>query len=179
MSKIGTKSVEVEDGVQVSVANGLVSVQGPKGNLTVAIPLHISVKQDGSTLMIERSHESKKVRSLHGLIRSLVSNAVIGVTKPWEKHLEVVGTGYRVKMKGRDLVFEVGYSHPVEFAEVEGVTYTVDGSKVTVSGIDKQLVGEVAHKIKIIRKPDPYKGKGVRYEGEVIHLKPGKKAKTA
>ncbi|OGK29458.1 50S ribosomal protein L6 [Candidatus Roizmanbacteria bacterium RIFCSPLOWO2_01_FULL_42_14] len=179
MSKIGNKPINIEESVEVEISNALVNVKGPEGELTVNIPKEITATRVDKDILFQRLSEAKKVRSLHGLIRSLVANAVLGVTKPWEKTLEVVGTGYRVKLKGKNLVFEVGYSHPVEFHEVQGLTYIVDGNKVTISGIDKQLVGEVAHKVKSIRKPDPYKGKGIRYSGELIRLKPGKKAKTA
>lgn len=179
MSKIGYKPVEVLDGVDVQIATDLVTVKGPLGELTVTVPRSISIKQNEKELLLGRADDSKKVKSLHGLVRSLLNNAVVGVTKPWEKKLEVVGTGYRVKLKGKDLSFEVGLSHTVEFKEVPGIAFAVDGGSLTISGIDKQKVGEIANKIKCIRKPDAYKGKGIRYEGEVLRLKPGKKAKTA
>jgi large subunit ribosomal protein L6 len=128
---------------------------------------------------VERANNSKFQKSLHGLFRSLIANAVAGVETPWEKKLEVAGTGFNVKMQGEDLVFKVGYNHPVIFKKVEGVKYTVEGNtKVQVKSIDKQLVGEIAYKIKMIRKPDVYKGKGIKYEGEKLRIKPGKKAKT-
>ncbi len=178
MSKIGESPIKVESGIQVTLEPDVVLVKGPLGELSIEIPKGIIVKQDGDILHIERLAESKKVRSLHGLIRSLIANAVKGVTKAWEKNLEVHGTGYKVRMQGKDLVFDVGYSHSVTFSAVAGLTYTADKNKVTISGVDKQYVGEIANKIKAIRKPDPYKGKGIRYEGEVLHLKPGKKAAT-
>jgi large subunit ribosomal protein L6 len=178
MSKIGEAPVTVLDGVDVTITADTVEVKGPKGQVNVVIPKGIIVKKNENIVNIGRLSETKKVRSLHGLIRSLVSNAVNGVVKPWEKYLEVHGTGYKVKMQGKDLVFDVGYSHSVTFSHLDGLEYAVDKNKVTVSGIDKQFVGEIANKIKSIRRPDPYKGKGIRYEGEVLHLKPGKKAAT-
>lgn len=179
MSKIGEKPVEITQGVQVSLQDNNVYVKGSKGELSIEIPRGVTVKIEGDSVNVSRMNDTKRNKSLHGLIRSLVSNAIDGVEKPWEKKLEVVGTGYKVKMKGTGLVFDVGLSHQVEFDQVDGVAYTVEGNKITISGVNKQLVGEVANKIKIIKKPDAYKGKGIRYEGEVLHLKPGKKAKTA
>ncbi len=179
MSRIGIKPVLITDGVTVSIDEDMVVVKGSQAELTVPLPRQISVKNEENTLIIERSAETKSVKSLHGLIRSLLQNAVTGVSKSWEKKLEVIGTGYRVRLQGRDLVFDVGYSHPVTFKGVENVQYGVQAGVVTISGADRQLVGEIANKIKSIRKPDPYKGKGIRYEGEVLKLKPGKKAKTA
>lgn len=178
MSKIGESPIQVLSGVQVSLEPEAVLVKGSLGELSIEIPRGILVKVDGDVVHVERLAESKKVRSLHGLVRSLVANAITGVTKPWEKYLEVHGTGYKVRMQGNDLIFDVGYSHSVTFPAVKGLTYTADKNKVTVAGVDKQYVGEVANKIKAIRKPDPYKGKGIRYEGEVLILKPGKKAAT-
>lgn len=179
MSKIGEAPVQVKDNVQVSIDGEIVTVKGPQGELTVTIPQGIDVKLEDGTVHVTRQRDTKKVRALHGLVRSLIANAVKGVVEPWEKHLEVVGTGYKVKAQGKNLVFDVGYSHSVQFDEVPGLTYKIDKNQVTVVGADKQLVGETAHKIRSIRKPDAYKGKGVRYVGEVLHLKPGKKAKTA
>lgn len=179
MSKIGEKPVEVTSGVHVELKDSVVLVKGSKGEVSVEIPLGVTVSMKDGVVSVARANDSKKNRSLHGLIRSLIQNAVIGVEKPWEKKLEVVGTGYKVKMQGAGLVFDVGLSHKVEFPKTDGVAYHVEGSKITVSGVDKQLVGEVANKIKNVKKPDHYKGKGVRYEGEHVILKPGKKAKTA
>lgn len=179
MSRIGEKPLHINSNVQIAISEGNVHVKGPKGEMNVHIPAEIIVEKSDDTLKVSRKLDTKKVRALHGLIRNLIANAVKGVETPWEKVLEVVGTGFRVKKQGNGLVFDVGYSHSVPFEEVEHITFTVDGQKVTVSGVDKQKVGEVAHKIRVIRKPDAYKGKGIRYEGEVLHLKPGKKAKVA
>ncbi len=176
MSKIGEQPVQLKDGVEATVSTSAVEIKGPKGTLTIDIPKGVTVKKEDDTLVVTRDSDARKVRALHGLVRSLLSNAATGVVTPWEKRLEVVGTGYKVKMQGSDLVFDVGYSHSVTFKQLEGVTYAADKNTVIISGIDKQYVGEIAHKIRSIRRPDAYKGKGIRYEGEVLHLKPGKKA---
>lgn len=179
MSKIGSKPVEIKSDVQVVVTHDYVTATGTLGSLAIPIPRGIRVKESEGFILVERTAEDKKHKALHGLIRSLIQNAVDGVTTPWKKALEIIGTGYKVRLQGSDLIFDVGYSHSVTFPKTEGITFEVDGGrKITIIGIDKQQVGEVAHKIKSIRKPDPYKGKGIRYEGEVIKLKPGKKAKT-
>ncbi|KXK09064.1 MAG: 50S ribosomal protein L6 [Microgenomates bacterium OLB22] len=179
MSKIGQKQITIGDGVSVNMVDNTVSVVGQQGTLSFTLPRYISVTVSDGIVSVARSKEEKGVKALHGLYRSLIQNAVIGVKEYWKKNLEVVGTGYKARMQGQDLVFDVGYSHPVVFAKVDGVSYAVDNNRiVTVTGIDKQLVGEVAYKIRKIRKPDAYKGKGIRYEGEYIKLKPGKKAKT-
>lgn len=180
MSKIGEKSIPVESGTQVTINDKKVTVTGKGGTLDVVIPRSITVEQLDTNVLVKRANDSKDSKALHGLVRSLIQNAVTGVTKSWEKKLEVVGTGFKVKMQGEDLLFDIGYSHSVTFKKVDGITFVVDGTnKVNVSGIDKQLVGQIAHQIKSIRKPDPYKGKGIRYAGEVVKLKAGKKAKTA
>lgn len=180
MSKVGNQPITLPAGVTVTLTSERVQVAGTHGQLTVALPRVITVTQDGDVVTIKRADESAHTKALHGLSRTLINNAVIGVGKPWEKDLEVVGTGYRVKQVGENLVFEVGYSHNVEFKKVDDTKFLVEGNnKVKVVGIDKQKVGEVAYKIKALKKPDPYKGKGIRYAGEVIRLKAGKKAKTA
>lgn len=180
MSKVGNQLITIPSGVTVTVNPGSVLVSGTHGQLTIPVPNTISVTQDNESITVARSNETAHTKALHGLTRTLINNAVIGVEKEWEKNLEVVGTGYRVKQAGENLTFEVGYSHNIEFKKVDGVKFVVGGNnKVKIVGIDKQLVGEVAFKIKALKKPDPYKGKGIRYEGEVIRLKAGKKAKTA
>ncbi len=180
MSKIGQKTIEVPAAVQVEIASHEVKVKGTQGEITVALPLMLTLEKNDNILSVKRNNDSKHARAMHGLIRSLIANAVTGVEKPWEKRLEVVGTGYNVKLQGEDLVLRVGYSHAVDFKKYPGVTYKVEGNnKIVVSGVDKQLVGEIAYKIKAIKKPDAYKGKGVRFEGERIRIKPGKKAKAA
>ena len=182
MSRVGNKPIKVPSEVQITIEERTVKVKGPKGELSFELPDKIDVeyKEDERTLYVKRNSNYKKVKALHGLYRSLINNAVQGVVKPWEKKLEVVGTGYNVRLEGDKLVFKIGYSHPVIFKKVEGIEFKVEKNKIiTVSGIDKQKVGEVAYKIRSIRKPDAYKGKGIRYLGEKIRLKPGKKAKVA
>ena len=160
--------------------NNEVKVKGKNGELQVVLPSVLKLEKTNAGLLVRRNSDDKKVKSLHGLYRKLIANAVAGVETEWEKRLEVVGTGFNVKMQGEDLVFKVGYSHPVVFAKVDGIKYKVEGAtKVVVAGADRQLVGQVAYQIKIVKKPDVYKGKGIRYEGERLRIKPGKKAKTA
>lgn len=180
MSKIGNKLIQVPAGVEIALSGNTIEVKGKEGVLSFDLPPTITVEKKDDTLSVKSSGNDNHSKAIHGLIRSLISNATEGVIRPWEKRLEVVGTGYRVKLQGQDLVFEVGYSHSITFKKIEGVTYMVEGNnKVVVKGSNKQQVGEVAHKIKLLKKPDPYKGKGIRYEGEQIKLKPGKKAKAA
>ncbi len=180
MSKIGQKVIPVPASVQVEIAEPIVKVKSNAGELSFTLPKTINITREGDMLTVTRTSEKKDSKSLHGLYRSLIANAVNGLNKSWEKRLEVVGTGFNVKLQGEDLVFKVGYSHLVTFKKVEGIKYQVEGNnKVIIAGPDKQLVGQVAYQIRIIRKPDVYKGKGIRYEGEKIKLKAGKKAKTA
>lgn len=180
MSKIGQKTILVPSQVSVTVQNNTVTVKGSKGELTITLPKELSVKKEGSEITVIRNNEIKQTKSLHGLYRQLVYNAVVGVETPWTKRLEIVGTGFNVKLQGEDLYMKLGYSHPVIFKKITGLTYTVDGNtKIIVSGCDKQLVGQTAYQIKLARKPDVYKGKGIRYEGEKLRIKPGKKAKAA
>lgn len=180
MSKVGLKPIPVAQGTQIVIADGSVSIKGKEGSMELAFPRVLNITQEGDAIILATRDQSKRTRSLHGLFRTLIQNAVIGVNEKWKKKLTIFGTGYRVKAQGEDLILEVGYSHPVHFKKVEGVTFAVEGNNtVIVSGVDKQVVGSVAFKIRSIKKPDPYKGKGVRYEGEVLKLKPGKKAKAA
>lgn len=180
MSKIGQLPIQIPSGVTVSIDQHEVNVKGSHGQLNIQTPAELTVDQKENTITINRSTERKQVKAMHGLYRSLIANAVAGVEKPWTKRLEIVGTGFTAKMQGTDLTMKLGYSHPVVVKKPEGITFQVEGSRlVVVSGVDKQLVGQIAHQIKIIKKPDAYKGKGIRYEGEVIKLKPGKKAKGA
>lgn len=180
MSKIGQKPVIIPSSVQIMLEESKITVKGSKGELVVHFPSDkITVKHEQDQLVIIRAGENRRVKALHGLYRSIIANAVHGVDKSWEKRLEVVGTGYNVKPQGQDVVFKVGYSHPVIFKQINGIQFKVEGNnKVVVSGVDRQLVGQIAYQIKMIKKPDAYKGKGIRYEGEVIKLKPGKKAKA-
>ncbi|PPK69541.1 50S ribosomal protein L6 [Actinokineospora auranticolor] len=179
MSRIGRLPIPVPSGVDVTIEGQSVSVKGPKGtlSLTVAEPITVERAEDG-TLQVTRPNDERRNRALHGLTRSLVNNIVVGVTAGYEKKMEIHGVGYRVTAKGSDLEFALGYSHPVKVAALEGITFAVESpTKFSVSGIDKQRVGEVAANIRKLRKPDPYKGKGVRYAGEKIRRKVGKTGK--
>ena len=178
MSRIGRLPVPVPEGVDVTIDGANITVKGPKGTLTHTVPAPISVSQEDGTLVVTRPNDERESRSLHGLTRTLLHNLVIGVTQGYSKGLEIVGTGYRVQAKGSDLEFALGFSHPVSVKAPEGITFTVEGpTKFTVSGIDKQLVGETAANIRKLRKPEPYKGKGVRYAGEQVRRKVGKAGK--
>ncbi len=180
MSRIGKLPIAVPSGVDVTVDQSLVTVKGPKGTLShkVAAPITVERGEDG-VLEVKRPDDERESRSLHGLTRTLIANMVQGVTEGYEKKLEIVGVGYRVLPKGpTQLEFQLGYSHPITFNAPEGITFTTEGpTKVGVVGIDKQLVGEVAANIRKLRKPEPYKGKGVRYSGEHIRRKVGKAGK--
>ena len=180
MSRIGKLPIPVPAAVDVQINDSLVTVKGPKGTLahTIAAPITIDRVEDG-VLEVRRPDDDRVSRSLHGLTRTLISNMVVGVTDGYEKKLEIVGVGYRVLSKGpTQLEFQLGYSHPIIFDAPEGITFTVDGpTRLGVVGIDKQLVGEVAAKIRKLRKPEPYKGKGVRYAGEQVRRKVGKAGK--
>jgi large subunit ribosomal protein L6 len=179
MSRIGRLPVPVPSGVEVSINGREVTVKGPKGTLNhvVADPIEVSKGEDG-TLEVKRPNDERQSRSLHGLTRSLIANMVTGVTEGYEKKLEIVGTGYRVLAKGSNLEFALGFSHPVVVNAPDGITFAVEGpTRLSVQGIDKQQVGEVAANIRKLRKPDPYKGKGVRYAGEQIRRKVGKAGK--
>lgn len=178
MSRIGKQPISVPSGVDVSINGPELDVKGPKGSLSVTIPEPIAVKLEDGTLTVERPNDERESRALHGLTRTLINNQIIGVTEGYSKQLEIVGTGYRVQAKGQSLEFSLGYSHTITFEPPEGITFQVEGSnKVTVTGIDKQLVGETAANIRKLRKPEPYKGKGVRYAGEQIRRKVGKAGK--
>ncbi|MGZ5418391.1 MAG: 50S ribosomal protein L6 [Nocardioides sp.] len=180
MSRIGKLPIPVPSGVDVSVDERLVTVKGPKGTLTHTVVAPITVDRgENGTLEVKRPDDERDSRSRHGLTRTLIANMVTGVTEGYEKKLEIVGVGYRVLSKGpTQLEFQLGYSHPITFNAPEGITFTVEGpTKLGVQGIDKQLVGEVAANIRKLRKPEPYKGKGVRYAGEQIRRKVGKAGK--
>jgi large subunit ribosomal protein L6 len=179
MSRIGKLPITVPSGVDVTIDGSVVNVKGPKGNLahTLAEPITIERSEDGS-LAVQRPDDERRSRALHGLSRTLVNNMIVGVTQGYEKKMEIHGVGYRVVAKGKDLEFALGYSHPVPVTAPDGITFTVETpTRFSVSGIDKQRVGEVAATIRKLRKPDPYKGKGVRYSGEKIRRKVGKTGK--
>jgi large subunit ribosomal protein L6 len=178
MSRIGRLPIAVPGGVDVAIDGRIVTVKGPKGSLTHSVATPIEVAREDDTLRVIRPDDERMSRSLHGLTRTLIANMVTGVTQGYEKKLEIVGTGYRVQAKGSDLEFALGYSHPITVKPPTGVTFTVEApTRFTVSGIDKQQVGEVAANLRKLRKPDPYKGKGVRYAGEQIRRKVGKAGK--
>ncbi|TCO65354.1 50S ribosomal protein L6 [Actinocrispum wychmicini] len=179
MSRIGKLPIAVPAGVDVNIDGQTVNVKGPKGSLTHVIvePISLERAEDG-TLQVKRPNDERQNRALHGLTRTLVNNLVVGVTAGYEKKLEIHGVGYRVALKGSDLEFQLGYSHSIKVVPPQGITFTVETpTRFSVSGIDKQLVGEVSANIRKLRKPDPYKGKGVRYAGEKIRRKVGKTGK--
>jgi large subunit ribosomal protein L6 len=179
MSRIGRLPVPVPSGVDVSIDGQAVTVKGPKGQLqhVVAVPIAVARSDEGS-VEVRRPNDERQSRSLHGLTRTLIANMVLGVTEGYEKKLEIHGTGYRVAARGRDLEFALGFSHSITIKAPEGISFIVENpTRFAVQGIDKQLVGEIAANIRQLRKPDPYKGKGVRYAGEQIRRKVGKAGK--
>lgn len=179
MSRIGRKAIPVPTGVDITIDGSTVKVKGPKGTLehTLAEPIAVE-RSEGGELLITRPNDERRAKELHGLSRTLVANMIVGVTEGYRKSLEINGTGYRVTAKGKDLEFALGFSHPVVVAAPEGITFTVERPTLFhVAGIDKQLVGEVSAKIRKIRPPEPYKGKGVKYTDEVIRRKAGKAGK--
>ena len=178
MSRIGKAPIAIPSGVDVTISGQHVTVKGPKGTLSRTIPGEIVVRKEDSTLLVERPNDERQNRSLHGLSRTLVSNMVIGVTDGFTKELEIVGVGYRAEAQGANLRLALGFSHPVNVPAPDGITFEIPvQTRVIVKGIDKELVGQVAADIRSIRKPEPYKGKGVRYAGERILRKAGKTGK--
>ncbi|HEY97163.1 MAG TPA: 50S ribosomal protein L6 [Dehalococcoidia bacterium] len=179
MSRIGKMPITVPSGVKVNIDGNTVTVSGPKGELSRSLPGEMIIKMKGDTIEVSRPSESKKHQSYHGLTRSLLANMVEGVSKGFEKTLEIVGVGYRAEKTGNNLTIRIGYSHPVEVKPLPGTTLDVEGNnRIKVSGANKETVGEMAANIRAIRPPDAYKGKGIRYAGEVVHLKPGKAGKV-
>ncbi|MGV3711597.1 50S ribosomal protein L6 [Pseudolysinimonas sp.] len=178
MSRIGRMPIAVPAGVTVDIDGRNVSVKGPKGELSLTVAAPIEVALEDGQVLVTRPDDERASRSLHGLTRTLISNNIIGVTEGYSKGLEVVGTGYRVQAKGSSIEFALGYSHPITVDPPAGISFEVEGNtKLTVRGISKQAVGEVAANIRKLRKPEPYKGKGVRYAGEVVRRKAGKSGK--
>jgi large subunit ribosomal protein L6 len=178
MSRIGRMPIAIPAGVTVSIAeNNKVTVKGPKGTLERVLPAEMQIKQEGAEVVVSRPNDLKKMRSLHGLTRTLIANMVTGVTAGYEKALEVNGVGYRAAKQGKKLVLSLGYSHPVEMIDPEGLESTVDGNKIVVKGIDKEKVGQYAAEIRTKRPPEPYKGKGIKYVDETIRRKVGKTGK--
>lgn len=175
MSRIGKQPISVPSTVTVSVADGRVSVKGPRGELARKVPAQITIRRDDTTLVVERDSEQTTARSLHGLTRSLVANMVTGVTDGFTRRLEINGVGYRASVaSGGFLVLQVGFSHPVIYPAPPGVTFGVQANAITVTGADKELVGEVAAQIRRVRPPEPYKGKGIKYAEEIVRRKAGK-----
>lgn len=179
MSRIGKQPITVPNGVDVTIGDGAVLVHGPKGELRTEIVGDIEVTRDGDSIVVTRANDERRNRSLHGLTRTLVNNMIVGVSEGFTKELEIVGVGYRAAAQGPDSIeIQVGYSHPVTVRAPAGVTFDVPApTRITVRGFDKQLVGQVAADIRKIRKPEPYKGKGIRYANEVVRRKAGKSAK--
>lgn len=180
MSRIGLSPITLPSGVEVAISGQLVTVKGPKGELARSLPEEISVTQEDGELRVARSGDAREARALHGLVRSLLANMVEGVTNGFEKRLEIHGVGYRAAKQGNDLELSVGFSHTVKKAAPAGIEFEVPApTRITVRGIDKQLVGQTAAEIRAIKKPEPYKAKGIRYEGEQVRRKGGKAAKAA
>ena len=179
MSRVGQKPIEIPQGVEVTITGTHVDVKGPKGTLSLDVHPHVSVKREDNTLNVDvKNPEDKQDRALWGLSARLINNLIVGVHEGFQKQVELIGVGYRVQQSGSKLTFVVGYSHPVEFELPKGVEAAIEKNVVTISGIDKQQVGEVAAQIRKIRKPEPYKGTGIRYVGEVVRRKAGKAAKA-
>lgn len=177
MSRIGNRKLVIPEGVTITEENNVVTVKGPKGELTTNLAANISIKVEGNTLEVLRSNDNNDTKTMHGTINALINNMMTGVTKGFEKGLEIIGVGYRFTLKGNVLVVSAGYSHPVEMEIPEGITVEVpSNTEVTVKGIDKVLVGEFAANIRKVRQPEPYKGKGIRYKDEHVRRKEGKKA---
>jgi len=179
MSRIGKKPVEIPSGVDVKLLDSTIKVKGPKGELAWSFPQGTSISLKENKVFVERADDLKKTRALHGLTRSLIANMVQGVTQGYQRVLDIVGVGYRAQVQGSKITFTLGYSHPVEFMLPQGITAVMDPkqTQITLSGIDKQKIGQIAANLKSLRKPDAYKGKGVRYSGERLKLKVGKTGK--
>ncbi len=184
MSRVGKQPIKIPSGVKVKIAAGAVEVEGPRGKINTPAPAGISLELADGQLIAKRQDDSKQMRALHGLTRKLVANAVHGVSQGFQKELDVVGIGYKAEIKGKSLVLNLGYSHPIDFPIPEGITIKVERlprvirdyqTSIIISGADKQKVGQVAANIRFLRQPDPYKGKGIRYAGEALKLKVGKK----
>ena len=178
MSRIGKMPIAIPAGVSVDIAeNNLVTVKGPKGTLSRVIAPEMEVKQEGAEIIVSRPNDLKRNKSLHGLTRTLIHNMVVGVTTGYEKALEINGVGYKAAKEGKTLVLNLGYSHPIKMLDPEGIESTVDNNKIIVKGIDKEKVGQYAAEIRDKRRPEPYKGKGIKYADEVIRRKAGKTGK--
>lgn len=178
MSRIGKRPIAIPAKVQVTLDGSQVTVKGPKGELSRELPLAVTIEQEGDTLIVKRKDDSRTARQMHGLARTLVANMVDGVSQGFQRRLEIQGVGYRAAVQGRNLTLNVGYSHPVQIEPPEGIQLAVENNtNVIVSGFDKELVGNTAAKIRDVRPPEPYKGKGIRYSGEFVRRKAGKAGK--
>lgn len=178
MSRIGKQPVPIPKGVTVTISGQAVTAKGPKGQLSREFPPEVAIAQEGEEILVTRVDESRNARQRHGLVRTLIANMIEGVNKGYEKKLEIQGVGYRASTQGKKLVMALGYSHPVEFEPPEGITFAVEkNTNVTITGIDKEVVGNTAARVRAARPPEPYKGKGVRYAGEQIRRKAGKAGK--
>lgn len=179
MSRIGRQPITIPGGVDLAVADTLVTVKGPRGELSLVVDPNLMLTRENGTLLVARPDDARRSRQMHGLTRTLISNMVTGVTDGYTKVLEIQGVGYRAAMDGKTLVLTVGYSHPVRMTPEDCVTFTVEGNnRITVSGISKELVGEMAARVRRVRPPEPYKGKGIRYAGEQVRRKAGKAGKA-
>ncbi len=179
MSRIGLVPIEVPNGVDINIDGQSVAVKGPRGSLDLDVRSPISISRENGSIVVSRPNDDRRNRSLHGLTRTLISNMVVGVTDGYTKRLEIRGVGYRAAMDGKTLVINVGYSHPVRMEPEEGIEFAMEGNtQILVSGVDKQLVGEMAARIRRVRPPEPYKGKGIRYAGEFVRQKAGKAGKV-
>lgn len=178
MSRIGKKPIEIPAGVKTQISRDKIVIKGPKGSLDLNLRREVRVKEENNKIFVERINNTKLARSLHGLTRTLIANMIKGVIKEFSKTLELIGVGYKATLEGESLVLKVGFSHPVKINPAPGIKFEVSKNKVKVLGIDKQAVGDMAAKIRKIRPPEPYKGKGIRYDGEEIRRKPGKAAKA-
>ena len=176
MSRIGKQPVKIEKGVDVKIESGMIFVKGPKGELKRSLLNSIDTKIENDQIIVTPKNEENETRAFWGLQRSLIFNMIEGVTKGFTKKLELVGVGYKANLQGKDLVIDIGFSHPVKVEAPQGITFAAEKTSITISGIDKELVGQIASSIRKIRKPEPYKGKGIRYVGEVVRKKLGKKA---
>ncbi len=178
MSRVGKIPIQIPEGVSVDLSGQTLSVRGPKGNLSCQLPREVGIKILNKTVKVIPKGKTQKTKALHGTYRSLIANQIEGVTKGWSKTLELVGTGYRASLSGKTLTLTVGFSHPVEIEAPEGIEFSAEKTQITIRGIDKEKVGQVAAEIRAVRPPEPYKGKGIRYKGEVVRRKPGKAAKA-
>lgn len=179
MSRIGKQPIKILEEVAVKITDREVLVKGPKGELTQKIIREIKVEQEDNKIIVSTKNKSRRARMMHGTTRALISNMIKGVKDGWTKELEMVGTGYRAEISGDKLILTVGFSHPVEMEIPKGLTASVEKTNIKIEGIDKELVGKFAAKVRAVRKPEPYKGKGIRYKDEVVRRKPGKAAKGA